>query len=160
MTDGLEIERKFLLDRVPPHVDPATAVRIRQGYIVVTDNIEVRLRAVGDASSLTIKGGRGLVRREVTVPLDAARFETLWPLTAGRRLSKRRATIKHDDTLLEIDIFDDDLAGLMLVEVEFDSQAASEAFAAPAWFGREVTDDARYSNAALAAGSKPPGATG
>jgi adenylate cyclase len=38
----------------------------------------------------------------------------------------------------------------VLVEVEFDSDEAMAGFDPPAWFGIEVTDDRRYTNAGLA----------
>jgi len=50
-----------------------------------------------------------------------------------------------------LDLFEGALEGLRLVEVEFTSDEAMEAFEPPAWFGDEVTDDVRYTNAHLAA---------
>ncbi|MFP5578860.1 MAG: hypothetical protein ACLGIZ_11590 [Acidimicrobiia bacterium] len=47
-------------------------------------------------------------------------------------------------------MFAGDLAGLVLVEVEFDSDEAMAAFVPPTWFGAEVSGDDRYSNASLA----------
>ncbi len=37
---------------------------------------------------LTIKAGAGIERAEEELLLDPARFERLWPLTAGRRVEK------------------------------------------------------------------------
>ena len=53
--------------------------------------------------------------------------------------------------MVELDIFHDDLDGLVLAVVEFDSDDALAAFRPPAWFGTEVTDDETYTNAWLAA---------
>jgi adenylate cyclase len=44
----------------------------------------------------------------------------------------------------------------VLVEVEFDSDAAMARFEPPRWFGDDVTDDRRYTNAALALAGTPP----
>ena len=151
-----EIERKFLLNAVPPLVEGRPWSRIDQGYIAIADDVEVRIRARDDEHLLTAKGGQGLVRREVTVPLSAEQFEELWPLTAGRRVRKRRWVIAHDDVELEIDVFDDDLEGLVVVEVEFASTEVGRGFTPPEWFGPEVTDDPRYRNAALAVDGVPP----
>ena len=146
-----EIERKFLVDAEPAIIEGHTPTRIRQGYLAITDDTEVRVRSRDGDHVLTVKGGRGLVRREVSVPLTPNQFDELWPLTAGRRINKRRWVIPHDDGVeLEIDVFDDELDGLVIAEIEFDSEQASDAFVAPDWFGREVTDDSRYRNAALA----------
>ena len=54
------------------------------------------------------------------------------------------------ELVAEIDVFGGALDGLVLVEVEFDDLPAAERFAPPDWFGRELTDDARWSGAALA----------
>jgi adenylate cyclase len=145
-----EIERKFLLDAAPAIIERQTPTRIRQGYLAITDDTEVRVRSRDGDYVLTVKGGRGLVRREANIPLTADQFDELWPLTAGRRINKRRWVIPYDAVELEIDVFDDELDGLVIVEVEFSSEQASAAFVAPDWFGPEVTDDNRYRNAALA----------
>jgi adenylate cyclase len=145
-----EIERKFLLNGPPPIIDGHTPTRIVQGYLAITADTEVRIRARAGDRVLTVKGGRGLTRREVSVPLTGEQFDELWELTAGRRLTKRRWVIPDREVQLEIDVFENDLDGLVIAEVEFPSAPASAAFVPPSWFGREVTDDSAYRNAALA----------
>ena len=44
----------------------------------------------------------------------------------------------------ELDIFEGDLAPLMLVEVEFDSEDAANSFSPPDWFGEDVTFSGKY----------------
>lgn len=44
----------------------------------------------------------------------------------------------------------EDSVEMRLVEVEFDSRAAAEAFALPEWFGAEVTGIRAYSNKVMA----------
>lgn len=152
-----EIERKYLLDDLPDGVDDLMPTPIAQGYLAGDEHVEVRIRARGDDRLLTVKGGHGEVRTEVTVPLTAEQFDALWPLTAGRRLRKRRWVLPADDidVEVEVDAFDGDLDGLLLAEVEFDSVAASRAFVPPDWFGADVTDDERYRNAMLARHGPP-----
>lgn len=60
-----------------------------------------------------------------------------------------------DDDVVDVDVFLDDHAGLIVAEVEFDSDDAMAAFEPPDWFGREVTDDDAFTNAALAARRSP-----
>lgn len=148
-----EIERKFLLDDLPPQLADADSTRILQGYLAVSDDVEVRIRACAGDHLLTVKSGRGEVRGEVTVTLTREQFDELWTLTAGRRLAKRRWVITDDPEAqvnIEVDRFDGSLDGLVMAEVEFPSQDASRAFLPPSWFGPEVTSDDRYRNAALA----------
>lgn len=153
---ALEIERKFLLTETPEWLEDCNSNPIQQGYIALEADTEVRIRRHGGDHSLTIKRGRGLARTEVELGLDEARFEALWSLTEGRRVSKRRHLVPHGDLNLEVDIYDDDLAGLRVAEVEFSSIETSERFAPPPWLGLEVTDDDRYKNRSLAEHGCPP----
>jgi adenylate cyclase len=144
-----EIERKFLVAEVPGDLDIGSREEIAQGYLATGDH-QVRLRRQGDRPLLTAKRGRGLVRDEVEVPLEEESFERLWPLTEGRRLKKERLTATVDGQTVEVDVYRGPLAGLIVAEVEFEDLGAARAFLPPRWFGRELTDDARYSNQRLA----------
>jgi len=150
-----EIERKFLLERLPEGLSIETEDAIDQGYLAIGDD-QVRLRKRGDRHLITVKRGRGMVRDEVEVPLAQESFEQLWPLTEGRRLQKMRLTTPVGDHTAEIDLFQGPLAGLKTVEVEFADEAAAEAFSPPEWFARELTGDGRYSNTRLAIEGLPP----
>jgi len=144
----MEIERKFLVTQAP-HLGPSQSVRIEQGYLSGGED-EVRVRRKGDGFWLTVKRGAGMVRTEQEVELDREQFEALWPLTSGRRIEKDRTVIGDGDRTIELDVFDSELRGLVVAEVEFEDEAEAMAFVPPGWFGREVTDDARYKNQALA----------
>ena len=154
MTDtNVEIERKFLVTGSPPDLGAHPSSTLEQGYVAIHgDGTEVRIRRAAGASVLTIKSSGGLVRAEEEFPIDDATFERLWPLTEGRRLQKVRYLVPHGppDVLIEVDVYDGDLAGLVVAEVEFPSEEDASAFAAPPWFGREVTRDARFKNQRLA----------
>jgi adenylate cyclase len=155
VADGTEIERKFLVAELPPGLDEAPATRIEQGYVAVDDDgTEVRIRRRGEETVLTIKSGSGRARTEEEFAIDAARFARLWPLTEGRRIEKTRHVIGTAPAI-ELDLYDGALEGLRVAEVEFPDDAAADAFLAPAWFGPEVTDDARYKNRALARDGAP-----
>ena len=113
-------------------------------------------RRAGEAT-LTVKSGPGLLRIEEELAIDERRFDSLWALTDGRRVSKARHEIPLGDGLTaELDVYDGAHDGLLTVEIEFPSLAASEAFAPPPWIGREVTGDARYANQSLALAGRPP----
>lgn len=147
--EGVERERTFLVADMPDLPDDGT--HIRQGYLAVDGDVQVRIRdREGRGRSLTVKGGQGGTRAEEEVPLDSERFERLWQLTSGRRIEKTRYVIPVEGAEAELDVFAGELTGLVLVEVELDSDEAMAAFRPPAWFGPEVTDDGRYSNASLA----------
>ena len=97
----------------------------------------MRVRRRGGRAWLTVKSGAGRVRVEEEIEIEPDRFERLWPLTEGLRIEKTRYEIDADDGLvIELDVYTGDLEGLVVAEVEFDSEEAAEAFAPPDWLGR------------------------
>ena len=148
--NGSEIERKFLLTALPDDLQQHPHKTISQGYISTASESEVRVRRQGSAHVLTVKKGSGLRRTEVEIGLDEKQFLALWELTANQRIEKTRYDYQYLDTLIEIDVYRDSLATLTLAEVEFHSIEESRHFSIPAFFGREVTEERAYKNAALA----------
>ena len=144
-----EIERKFLLYKRPLLV--RDVAEIRQGYLSLDNEREVRVRSKAESYFLTCKGGFGLVRDEWEIELTTDQWLTLWPATAGRRLEKSRGTLYLGDHEVVVDIFEGSLHGLCIAEIEFDSEQAAREFNAPDWFGKEVTTDRRFANRSLAA---------
>jgi CYTH domain-containing protein len=146
-----EIERRFLVDRVPDDARFESVDRLDQGYLAIDGPVVVRLRRDQTGWVLCVKGGSGLVRTEIERHLEDDEGEQLWQMTVGRRIGKRRQTLQLETgDVAELDTFDADLEGLQIVEVEFRSEAAATRFQPPDWFGLEVTDDRRWNNAALA----------
>jgi adenylate cyclase len=146
-----EIERKFLIKRLPAEILRSRHFRIGQGYLAnEPGGRHVRLRKRGKVASLTFKVGRGPSREEREIRLSPKQFATLWPATAGRRLGKTRYEIPWKTLKIELDIYHGRNHGLMVAEVEFPSHASRRRFKPPRWFGREVTGEKRYSNVRLA----------
>jgi CYTH domain-containing protein len=156
-TAPVEIERKLLVEKAPDDLASWDAARLAQGYLAITDEVEVRVRREeGAGAVLTIKSAPGLSRVEEELPLDEAAFERLWPLTDGRRVVKvrhRRATAPG--VVMELDVYEGDLSGLMTLEVEFADEEAARAWTPPPWAGREVTGDKAYANQTLALRGRP-----
>ena len=156
MKNSLEIERKFLVDRLPDGLlDRAEKAPILQGYLLLEPERELRIRRMGREHSMTLKQGRGLQRQEQECVIPAEQFEMLWPLTAGRRIVKTRYRLPRGEHCWEIDLFAENLSPLILLEVEFASVVQSREFEIPGFVLREVTDDPAYKNAALATGGLP-----
>jgi adenylate cyclase len=151
---GVEIERKFLVAG-PGWRDArrGPGVAMRQGYLA-TGNANapgVRVRLAGPAAWLTVKGPGGLVRAEFEYPIPPADAEGLLALCPWPVIEKMRWEVPHEGHLWTVDEFHAParLAGLVLAEVELPT--ADSAPPLPDWLGAEVTEDPRYSNAALAA---------
>ena len=151
-----EIERKFLVPAVPRSLELGDGARLRQGYLAIDGAVEVRVRRDGDEATLTVKAGTGLARTEVERPLTPAEADELWPATEGRRVEKVRHRVPlPTGEVLELDVYEGALAGLVTAEVEFASEADAGAFEPPAWFGRDVTTEPGWSNASLAVHGPP-----
>jgi CYTH domain-containing protein len=150
----VEIERKFLVSETPD-LAGTDSDEIEQGYLAIGAEGEVRLRRKGEKLVLTAKRGAGISRDEAEIELDREAFERLWPLTEGRRLHKRRHVIPHGDRTIELDVYEGDLSGLLVAEVEFPSEDEAGLFEPPDWIGEEVTGDERYLNETLATRGAP-----
>ncbi len=144
-----EIERKYLLEKLPEDLKYTSQRSIRQGYLSADKKREVRLRQEGRYYYQTVKTGSGLERREWETRLSQKQFAQLWPGTEGYRLEKIRYQAVWQGYTLEIDVYKDHLKGLITGEVEFHIKADAISFEQPAFFGEEVTFDDRYRNRKL-----------
>lgn len=154
----IEIERKFILPGFPPAGQLGEGVHLRQGYLAEESDVEVRVRITPADATITVKAGTGMSRTEVDVAITLEQAEALWPHTAGRRIDKTRYRVTLDDPVglvAEVDVYTGALAGLSVAEVEFSSEAQAAAFLPPGWFGRELTGERGWSNAALARHGRP-----
>lgn len=145
---GVEIERKFIADAVLLP-EPEKSVRLEQGYLD-HGRIMARVRIAGDRAFLTLKGtGAGSTRAEFEypVPLEDAR-ELLRSFASPGRVTKTRRYYRHGGRLWEVDVFAGANAGLVLAEIELESE--SDEVDVPPWVTCEVSGDQRYFNAYLA----------
>jgi CYTH domain-containing protein len=149
---GVEVERKWIVEKVPQEALSAPFTEIDQGYLTVgSGGAETRVRRRDDDFTLTVKSGSGLSRAEHETEISREQFEALWPATEGSRIRKRRHTLPASGGLeIELDVYGGSLEGLIVAEVEFGDPWAAESFEVPIWFGREVTDDSAYKNQRLA----------
>ncbi len=146
-----EIERKFLLKRLPNGLTSYPHAEIEQGYLAVEESgLQVRLRKKGETFSLTFKRGKSNEREEREIRMSAEQFEALWPATEKRRLSKVRYDVPWREWTVEIDIYSGRHEGMIVAEVEFPDEENCADFIAPDWFGADVTGEARYSNVLMA----------
>jgi adenylate cyclase len=150
---GTEIERKWLVPQFPAEHADVPSELIEQGYLVIgADGSEVRLRRKSGAPVLTVKSAGTLTRSETEIELSEAQYTALWPATEGRRVIKQRHRL---DGGLELDVYAGELSGLIVVELEFDSEQSAAEFPAPAWFGEDVTENRAYKNQQLAQAGIP-----
>src|SRR4051794_39771098 len=112
-----EIERKFLIRRAPNWLGDREGITVAQGYLVVTRELEVRIRRAAEERTLGVKFGHGERREETELAIDSSQFHTLWQLTGSRRLEKTRRLVDLDDELTaEVDVYEGELDGLVVAE--------------------------------------------
>lgn len=147
---AIEIERKFLVADTSAHAvwRQAPGVAYRQGYLNRDKTRTVRVRIADGAAFLTIKGvSVGATRAEFEYPIPVADAQAMLLLCDGPLIEKTRHVLMYQGTRWEIDDFAGDNAGLVVAEVELQSE--TQGFAKPDWLGAEVTQDARYFNSNL-----------
>src|SRR3954469_12559791 len=145
-----EIERKFLLKRLPDGLANFPHAEIEQGYLALEEEVQVRLRKKGRVRWLTFKRGNKTSREEREVQLSEEQFDALWPATGDRRLSKIRYDVPYKKYIVEVDVYTGRHDGLVVAEVEFPDEESCRDFIPPDWLGEEVTGRPRYSNIVLA----------
>ena len=143
----MEIERKFTVKELPDNLGNYPCKRIEQGYLCTKPVLRVRRK--GEEFWLTYKGEGLLVREEHEFPLDEGAYRHLLAKADGRIIEKDRYHIPYGGYTIELDVFDGELAPLVIAEVEFPSVEAANSFAPPAWFDQDVTENPAYSNSSL-----------
>src|SRR3982751_1517245 len=97
-----EIERKFLIKRLPLEILRSRHFKIAQGYLAnEAGGRHVRLRKKAATRSLTFKVGRSTDREEREIRLSEKQFAALWPATRGRRLHKVRYEVPWKNVTIE-----------------------------------------------------------
>ena len=172
---GVEIERRFLVDNrgeKPWRSDAEGKRELFQCYLsdvifennsIVWNGVELvkekidfdnmktwRLRREGDTVWLTAKGNRvGATATEYEWKISISLFERLQGISELPFIQKTRWVWRGEDRLLwEIDEFSGKLSGLIIAEVELESE--DQGLIIPPWAGMELTNMKGWSNASLA----------
>jgi CYTH domain-containing protein len=146
---GTEIERKFLVIK-DMWLPKSKGHCYRQGYLSSAKERIVRLRVAGNKGFLTIKGlteGFSRIEFEYEIPKEDA-DQMLDRLCERPLIEKIRYREDHEGIIWEIDVFEGDNKGLIMAEVELESE--TQQFSLPPWIGEEVSEDPRYFNVNLA----------
>ena len=165
----MEIERKFTVRKLPEDLEKYPCHIIEQAYLN-TDPV-VRVRRQDDEYYMTYKCKGILAREEYNLPLNETAYYHLREKADGNVISKKRYVIpiteptftsdysENIDRIslsVELDIFNEPLAPLVIAEVEFPSEEMANAFLPLDWFDQDVTNDPAYHNSNMIK-SKPHG---
>ncbi|MEN7973069.1 MAG: CYTH domain-containing protein [Verrucomicrobiota bacterium] len=146
---AVEIERKFLVAGDSWKAAASDGVLCRQGYLASEPEKTVRVRIIGGQAFLTIKGATtGISRSEFEYEIPVADAVELLKLCGDAIVEKTRYFVGHGGMVWELDVFSGANEGLVLAELELESE--EQPFDLPDWAGKEVSGDIRYYNAYLA----------
>ncbi|MGD8989994.1 MAG: CYTH domain-containing protein [Desulfobacterales bacterium] len=141
-----EIERKFRVKEGSWRRSKGT--HYRQGYLNSTKERVVRVRTINDKGYLTIKGltvGASRLEFEYEIPRQDA--DLLLDICEKPLIEKTRFKVEADGVIWEIDEFFGQNQGLIVAEVELESE--DQDFPWPDWVLEDVTGDPRYFNSNL-----------
>ena len=141
----MEIEKKYLVEKILFDLNNFTCKKIVQSYIS-TDPV-IRIRQYSNSYFLTIKGEGHIIREEFEMEISKKQYENLLNKTENNSILKTRYFINIENNLVaELDIYEGHLKGLMTVEVEFPTEKKLLSFRPPNWFGKDVSQDKHYKN--------------
>ena len=145
----IEIERKFLVKHA---IHNAIALmrphQITQAYFVNEKSKSVRVRIMDEKAFLTIKSDMiGITRKEYEYEIPVIEALSLIKSFGLKSLKKKRYKLEFRSKTWEIDVFEGALQGLILAEIELESE--DEEFDVPEWIDEEVTFNPEYLNARL-----------
>ncbi|MBN2865480.1 MAG: CYTH domain-containing protein [Thiotrichales bacterium] len=148
-----EIERKFLINNQDWKAAAHKQTHFAQGYLNDISQAgaksSVRVRIEGERANMNIKSleiGLSRDEYEFSIPLlDAQKM--LQTLMVGPVIEKVRYLVKVGQHTWEVDEFLGDNQGLIVAEVEMQSE--DEQIEIPNWAGREVTEEVRFYNISL-----------
>jgi len=151
---GLEIERKFLIQKKEFKKVCHKKKHIIQGFLNSNKNRIVRVRIIDNEGFITIKGisdksGTTRFEWEKNIPLKEAK--ELMNLCEKGIIEKIRHYHTFGENIFEIDEFLGTNEGLIVAEIELTDK--NQDFLKPDYLGEEVTNDKRYYNSNLSKNS-------
>lgn len=144
----MEIEKKYLINLEISELAKYPYDIIIQGYIS-TDPV-IRIRQKNKSFYITYKSKGLMIRNEFEDKISRKQFESLKPKIDYNLISKKRYYVPITNNLTgEVDVFENQLEGLVMAEVEFASEEEANNFIAPNWFIKEVTYNPMFQNSNL-----------
>jgi CYTH domain-containing protein len=142
---SLELERTFLVKYLPEDLNTFSSKEIIDVYLLMDiENSKMRLRKCGDEYEITKKEmvdkSDASEQIESTIKLSKEEFEQLVELS-DKKVHKIRYYYKFGGAKAEIDIFLDELKGLVLIDFEFDDKKSKDLFTIPDFCLADVTNE-------------------
>jgi CYTH domain-containing protein len=149
----IELEKTYLVKKLPDGIDGCTKKEILDIYVPeIIDHPVLRIRKKGEKFEITKKqpicGSDSSEQEEHTIRLSSDEFDA-FAKTNGKRVRKIRYDYKYNGIKAEIDVFQDDLAGLVLADFEFNDINKKDSFKVPDFCLVDVTQDKTFAGGML-----------
>jgi len=145
-----EIERKFLVRGGFKHL-AERRIKIAQGYLSVDPARVIRVRiSDGKIAILSVKApaiNTHFSRHEWEFEIPVTKAIEILKVCLPEVISKTRYIVPFSGHRFEVDIFHGKNEGLIIAELELDSE--DESFERPEWLGEEVTGKPEFYNSNL-----------
>lgn len=150
----IELELTYLAKEIPKDLNKFQCKRIVDIYFPKNDsNRMIRLRQNGDKYELTkkfpLKGRDSSVQVEETIHLTKEEFCEFLVID-GLKLEKKRYNYNCEGRIAEVDVFEGDLKGLIVIDFEFKTEDEKNNFKKPTICLVEVTQEKFMAGGTLA----------
>ena len=156
--ERMEIERKFLIKKLPKTLDLSkyTKKDIEQIYLYIDELSIIRIRKVTIKNNIKYKytvktGKKGISNQEYEVEISEEQYKRLYNNRNKNYiiLNKTRYIIPYINNLnIELDIFSREYEGLILAEIEYESESQAKGIKVPDWFDMDISNSITNSDLA------------
>lgn len=141
----IELELTYLAKQLPEGLQKCDSKQIVDLYVENgTDHADLRIRKNGDKYELTrkmpVSDGDASKQTETTITLNEVEFNS-FKNTDARKVAKTRYYYEHDGRTAEFDVFEDGLAGLVVVDFEFEDESEKNNFPIPEFCLADITQE-------------------
>jgi CYTH domain-containing protein len=150
----IELELTYLAKSLPSDLTDFPSKKIVDLYVENgTDHADLRIRRNGDKYELTrktpVSEGDASKQEETTIQINAEEFESFQSVK-NRKIGKTRYFFQHEDITAEFDVFEGDLAGLVVIDFEFKTETEKNSFKMPDFCLIDITQEKFIAGGVLA----------
>lgn len=148
MAKEMEYELTYLAREIPKEILGVEGTLMRDIYVPDTiSHAHLRLRQKGDKYVITkkypVNNGDSSEQVEETIVLKKDEYEAL-ASCSKKVVAKRRYKVEIGGHIAEVDVFEEQLHGLVEIDFEFDSNEAKSSFVPPEVCLAEVTNEEAF----------------
>jgi CYTH domain-containing protein len=151
------IELRYLVSVDKKILENAKSMPLKQGYVALQGNNEIRIRYDGKKHTIAGKRDYGNQRIEIKLNIPESLFNAFFKFVGERIISKKRYFLAHGENEWRIDIFEPDThcSGLAIAEVEINKGDEIPEVPGGITVISDITGDKDYRNRNLAEHGPP-----